>query len=91
MLQGGWPLFLHRMGVVLMAFRKNAVALPHITVILLSAAVPLGFNLLYMTGLVKSGFDLTPPAFALSSILMLLAVFRYDFLDVNRKTTLQSL
>ena len=60
------------MGVVLMAFRKNAVALPHITVILLSAAVPLGFNLLYMTGLVKSGFDLTPPAFALSSILMLL-------------------
>ena len=71
------------MGVVLMAFRKNAVALPHITVILLSAAVPLGFNLLYMTGLVKSGFDLTPPAFALSSILMLLAVFRYDFLDVN--------
>ena len=71
------------MAVVLTAFRKNAVALSHIAVILLSAAVPLGFNLLYMTGLVKSGFDLTPPAFALSSILMLLAVFRYDFLDVN--------
>ena len=71
------------MGVVLRAFKKNRVALPHIVIILLSAAAPLGFNLLYMTGLVKSGFDLTPPAFALSSILMLLAVFRYDFLDVN--------
>lgn len=51
--------------------------------ILLAAAVPLGFNLLYITGWVRSGFDLTPPAFALSSVLMLLAVFRYDFLDVN--------
>ena len=71
------------MAVVLRAFKKNRVALAHIAVILLSAAVPLGFNLLYMTGLVRLGFDLTPPAFALSSILMLLAVFRYDFLDVN--------
>lgn len=71
------------MAVVLMAFKKNRVALAHIVVILLAAAVPLAFNLLYMTGLVRTGFDLTPPAFALSSILMLLAVFRYDFLDVN--------
>lgn len=71
------------MAVVLWAFKKNRVAPAHIAVILLSAAVPLGFNLLYMTGLVRIGFDLTPPAFALSSILMLLAVFRYDFLDVN--------
>ena len=57
------------MAVVLAAFKKNRVALAHIAVILLAAAVPLAFNLLYMTGLVKSGFDLTPPAFALSSIL----------------------
>lgn len=71
------------MAVVLAAFRRNRVALAHIAVILLAAAVPLAFNLLYMTGLVRAGFDLTPPAFSLSSILMLLAVFRYDFLDVN--------
>lgn len=71
------------MAVVLAAFKKNRVALAHIAVILLAAAVPLAFNLLYMTGLVRTGFDLTPPAFSLSSILMLLAVFRYDFLDVN--------
>lgn len=70
-------------GVVLMDFRKNQVALAPIIAILLAAAVPLGFNLLYITGWVRAGFDLTPPAFALSSVLMLLAVFRYDFLDVN--------
>lgn len=69
--------------VVLVDFRKKKVALLQIGMILLSAAVPLVFNLLYITGIVKSGFDLTPTAFAVSGIFMLLAVFRYDFLDVN--------
>lgn len=71
------------MAVVLAAFRRSLVAPAHIVIILLSAAVPLLFNLLYMTGLVRTGFDLTPPAFAFSSLFMLLAVFRYDFLDIN--------
>lgn len=69
--------------VVLVDFRRKKVALLHIGMILLSAAVPLLFNLLYISGIVKSGFDLTPTAFAVSGIFMLLAVFRYDFLDVN--------
>lgn len=69
--------------VVLVDFRRKKVALLHIWMILLSAAVPLLFNLLYISGIVKSGFDLTPTAFAVSGIFMLLAVFRYDFLDVN--------
>lgn len=64
-------------------FRQKRVAAAHMAVILLAAAVPLGFNLLYILGLVRSGFDLTPPAFSISSFLMLLAVFRYDFLNVN--------
>lgn len=71
------------MVVVLADFRKKKVAALHIGLILLAAAVPLSFNLLYITGIVKSGFDLTPTAFAVSGIVMLLAVFRYDFLDVN--------
>lgn len=70
-------------GAVLRNFRKKKVAAVHMLVILLSSAVPLGFNVLYLSGLVDTGFDLTPPAFALSSFFMLLAVFRYDFLDVN--------
>lgn len=70
--------------VVLAAFRRNLVASVHIVIVLLSAAVPLAFNLLYISGLVRTGFDLTPPAFAFSSLFMLLAVFRYDFLDINK-------
>lgn len=71
------------MAVVLNDFRKKRVAPIHMRVIILSAAIPLSFNLLSLSGLVHAGFDLTPPAFSLSSLLMLLAVFRYDFLDVN--------
>lgn len=71
------------MGAVLRHFRKNRVAGVHVLVIVLAAAVPLLFNMLYLSGAVKAGFDLTPPVFALSSFLMLTAVFRYDFLDIN--------
>lgn len=69
--------------VILVDFWKKRVAPLMIGLILMSAAVPLAFNLLYITGTVQSSFDLTPVSFALSGILMLLAVFRYDFLDVN--------
>ncbi len=71
------------MGAVLSGFRKKQVPAVHTAVILLAAAVPLSFNLLYLSGTVEAGFDLTPPMFALSSFLMLMAVFRYDFLDVD--------
>lgn len=70
-------------GVVQKTFYQKQVPGVHMLMITLAAAVPLGFNLLYLSGLVKTGFDLTPPAFALSSLLMLLAVFRYDFLDIH--------
>lgn len=69
--------------VVLLHFRKKQVSAVHMLVIILAAGIPLGFNLLYLSGIVQAGFDLTPPAFALSSFFMLLAVFRYDFLDIH--------
>lgn len=69
--------------IVMKEFRKKQVAFAHMAVIVLAAALPLGFNLLFISGTVQADFDLTPPAFALSSFLMLLAVFRYDFLDVR--------
>lgn len=71
------------MFAVLKEFARKRVAVRSLALILFTAAVPLGFNLLYISGAVKSSFDLTPPAFSLSSLLMLLAVFRYDFLDIN--------
>ncbi len=72
-------------GMVLVAleFGKKRVSVKLAALILPAAAIPLGFNFLYILGVVKSGFDLTPPAFAISSFLLLLAVFRYDFLDTN--------
>ncbi len=71
------------LAVVLREFQKQRVFVVHLLVILLAAAVPLGFNILYLSGWLEVSFDLTPSAFALSSFLMLLAVLRYDFLDVN--------
>lgn len=71
------------MGMVLREFWKKRVAVVHMVLIILAAAVPLGLNLLYISRVVRSSSDLTPPAFALSSFFMFLAVFRYDFLDIN--------
>lgn len=71
------------MVAVLGNFRKNPGQGVHTAVMLAAAAVPLGFNMLYLSQTIKSGFDLTPPMFALSSFMMLLAVFRYDFLDID--------
>ena len=71
------------MGAVLREFWKKRVAAVHLAVILLSAAVPLAFNVLYLSGWAKTSFDLTPLAFSLSGFLMVLAVLRYDFLDVR--------
>ncbi len=74
---------------VLSGFRKKKVPGVHMVMIILAAAAPLIFNVLYLSGTVRSGFDLTPPVFALSSFLMLLAVFRYDFLDVDTAASRQ--
>ena len=74
------------MGAVLREFWKKRVAAVHLAVILLSAAVPLAFNILYLSGWAKTSFDLTPLAFSLSGFLMVLAVLRYDFLDVRGLT-----
>lgn len=89
----GWVFFAHMgytylcvlggVGEVLREFRKKRVKAVHLVVIVLAAAVPLGFNFLYLSGWAGTSFDLTPLAFSLSSFLMLLAELRYDFLDVN--------
>lgn len=71
------------MAVVLLEFKRKRVAAGHMAAMVLAAAVPLSFNVLYLSGMVKSSFDLTPPAFAWSGFLMFLAVFRYDLLDIN--------
>ncbi len=45
--------------------------------------VPVIFNLFYLTGVVQSSFDITPLGFGISGILVLVATFRYRFMEVN--------
>ncbi len=59
----------------------------HITrqavLLILSAAVPLAVNTLTVTKAIDTGFELTPLFFAFSSIMILIALGRYGFLDIN--------
>lgn len=49
----------------------------------LGTAVPLIINLLTLAGVIKLDFALTPISFVFSGILVLLATYRYGFLNVN--------
>ena len=53
--------------------------------VLLAAAtlIPLSLNLLTITDLLKTRLAVTPLSFAISGLLVLLATYRYDFLNVN--------
>ena len=51
--------------------------------IIASACVPLLLNAVYLTGVVKPSFDITPLGFGISGILVLFATIRYRFLEVN--------
>lgn len=47
--------------------------------------VPVILNAVYLTGVVKSTFDITPLGFAISVILVLLATVKYQFIDLRRE------
>lgn len=51
-----------------------------------SVAVPMFLNIMFITGRYLNNFDPTPLGFGMSSLFVLLAVYRYDFLDVNSIT-----
>ncbi len=51
--------------------------------IIASACVPVLLNAIYLTGVVKPSFDITPLGFGISGILVLFATIRYRFLEVN--------
>lgn len=58
--------------------------------IVLSVLTPLLFNAIYMAGLVKSTFDITPLGFAISILLVLLATVKYQFMDLRRELAITS-
>jgi len=51
--------------------------------LILSAAIPLGINTLTLTGILHSTVELTPLFFGVSSMLILIALGKYGFLNIN--------
>ena len=51
--------------------------------LVLSAVIPFIANVLFLFGAVEAKYDITPFAFSVSSVLVLLATNRYGFLNVN--------
>lgn len=54
-----------------------------IYIVLLSGLIPLIFSFLYTTNIIKiPGLDVTPFAFSISAILLVIGIFRFHFLDI---------
>jgi len=73
-------------GITAMSFkfaRKKRQINKQAVLLILSAAVPLSVNTLTLFHIIKSKIELTPLFFAFSSIMVLLAVGRYDLLNIN--------
>lgn len=54
-----------------------------VMLLVFSALIPLISNMLYLTGIIGTLYDITPLAFSISSVLVLLATNRYGFLNVK--------
>lgn len=56
--------------------------------VLISVLVPVAFNAIYLFGVVKPAFDITPLGFAVSVILLMFATVKYQFMDLRRELTI---
>ncbi|MEE0930927.1 MAG: histidine kinase N-terminal 7TM domain-containing protein [Acutalibacteraceae bacterium] len=52
--------------------------------IILATIIPIVVNFLSVVINFQNNYDLTPVSFSVSSILIILAIYRYDFMDVNQ-------
>lgn len=50
-----------------------------------SVLVPVAFNMIRLTGVVKTSFDITPLGFAISVVLIMLATTKYRFINFRRE------
>lgn len=55
----------------------------------MTVLVPMALNVLYISRLIPYEFDPTPIGFTASSIFIMLAVYKYDFLDINTLTLIK--
>ena len=56
--------------------------------IVTSVFAPVFFNVFYLAGLVQADFDITPLGFAVSLFLVLMATFKYQFIDLRKELAL---
>lgn len=63
--------------------RQFRERIPQIILISLTAIFPIIANLISITDLFGSNLDFTPFSFSLSSILIFLAIYKYEFISVN--------
>lgn len=50
-----------------------------------SVLVPVALNAVYLTGLVTSAFDITPLGFGISVVLVMLATWKYEFMNLKKE------
>ena len=50
-----------------------------------SVLVPVALNAVYLTGLVRPSFDITPLGFGISIVLIMLAVWKYRFMNLKKE------
>ena len=56
--------------------------------IVTSVLAPVFFNALYLFGLIQADFDITPLGFAISELLVMMATFKYQFIDLRKELAL---
>ncbi len=56
--------------------------------IVTSVFAPVFFNVFYLAGLVQADFDITPLGFAVSEFLVMMATFKYQFIDLRKELAL---
>ena len=64
--------------------KKNNIGVGR-ALIVIAACIPVLFNALYLCGVVKSSFDITPLGFAFSVILVMLGTIKYQFIDSRKE------
>lgn len=69
--------------LILHALRCSTLKRNQTVLVIFAAVIPLIFNILYLT--FKFKIEITPFGFIISSILFLVATFKYSFLDVESK------
>lgn len=75
------------MGAVILYRSKTTAANGTVAryLVVASVLVPVLLNVIYLSGLIRSPFDITPLGFAISIILVTLATVKYQFMDLTKQ------